>query len=189
MALPNDPRAKLQALLAAKKAAAAAAAAEEIKPEDKTDDKLHTGSNSAVPDATNSYDTAVCNKDIEANNDSVDNSSSIVSANTDSSDSSNKSVDFITPDTDHAEADALRMQMAELEDALDNELPEFRTILRDIHRKLVKDPDCVTAFTDEGIGKLVEGLIKHANAEIVAPAKIKAAKKLAKNVQISADDL
>tara|TARA_Y100001968_G_C19454458_1_gene771715 strand:- start:32366 stop:32923 length:558 start_codon:yes stop_codon:yes gene_type:complete len=90
---------------------------------------------------------------------------------------------------DHEEAEQLRMKMAELEQAMLEELPEMRVVLRDIHVKLRKDPAIVTAFTDEGIGLVVQALTKMANVEIVKPAKVKAAKKSVKNLQISADDL
>jgi hypothetical protein len=87
-------------------------------------------------------------------------------------------------DDDHP----LKMQLAELEQALTEKLPEFRTILRDIHSKLRTDPDCVTAMSEEEIGILVEGLIHHANVEVIAPANVKAAKKAAKT-PVSASDL
>lgn len=87
-------------------------------------------------------------------------------------------------DSDHP----LKMQLAELEQALTEKLPEFRTILRDIHSKLRQDPDVVTAMSEEEIGILVDGLIHHANVEVITPGKVKAAKKAAK-VPVSASDL
>jgi hypothetical protein len=82
----------------------------------------------------------------------------------------------------------LIMEMEELEAALLGKLPEFRTILRDIHAKLRQDPDVVTAMTEEEIGLLVSGLIYHANVEIIAPKEKKAAKKISK-LPVNADDL
>lgn len=82
----------------------------------------------------------------------------------------------------------LVMQLAELEAALTENLPEFRTILRDIHSKLRSDPDCVTALSEDEIGAIVHGLIRHAEIEIVAPAKLKAVKKASKT-PVSASDL
>lgn len=83
----------------------------------------------------------------------------------------------------------LKMQLAELEQALLGKLPEFRTILRDIHSKLRADPDCVTAMSEDEIGVIVSGLIHHANVEIIAPKAVKAAKAAAKKTPISASDL
>ena len=82
----------------------------------------------------------------------------------------------------------LVMQLAELEQALNENLPEFRTILRDIHSKLRQDPAIVTALSEDEIGAIVSGLIHHANIEIVAPKAVKAAKKAAKT-PVSASDL
>ena len=87
-------------------------------------------------------------------------------------------------DDDHP----LKMQLASLEQALLEKLPEFRTILRDIHSKLRQDPDTVTAMSEEEIGILVDGLIHHANVEVIAPKAVKAAKKASKT-PVSADDL
>ena len=82
----------------------------------------------------------------------------------------------------------LVMELAELEEALNKNIPDFRVQLRNIHTKLRQDPAIVTAMTDEEIGIVVKGLITHANAEIVAPKAVKAAKSAAKKI-VSADDL
>lgn len=82
----------------------------------------------------------------------------------------------------------LKMALAELEQALTEKLPEFRTILRDIHSKLRQDPEVVTALSEDEIAVIVSGLVHHANVEIVAPKAIKAAKKAAKT-PVSASDL
>lgn len=82
----------------------------------------------------------------------------------------------------------LKMQLAELEQALTEKLPEFRTILRDIHAKLRQDPDCVTAMSEDEIGSIVQGLIHHANVDVIAPRAVKSAKKASK-VPVSASDL
>lgn len=82
----------------------------------------------------------------------------------------------------------LMMQLAELEDALLKKLPEFRTILRDIHTKLRQDPEVVTILTEDEVSLIVSGLVTHANVDIIAPRTVKAAKKAAKT-PISAGDL
>lgn len=83
----------------------------------------------------------------------------------------------------------LIMELAELEQQLNDRVPDFRLTLRNIHQKLRKDPDIVTILSEEEIGLIVTGLATHANAEIVAPKAAKAAKAAAKKTPISADDL
>lgn len=86
----------------------------------------------------------------------------------------------------------LAMQFAELESALLATDPEFKTILRQIHRHLGQEPELVTQMTEQEIQMVVQGLVVFANAEIVAPAAAKSEKaKLtaAKKKVISADDL
>lgn len=82
----------------------------------------------------------------------------------------------------------LLMEMAELEQALNERVPGFANILREIHMKLKKDPATVTLLTDEEIGLIVSGLERHTNVTIVAPAAVKSAKKAAK-LPVSALDL
>lgn len=86
----------------------------------------------------------------------------------------------------------LAMEFAELEAALLSNQPEFKTILRQIHRHLGQEPELVTQMTEEEIRVIVSGMIVFANAEIVAPAAAKTAKAkiaAAKKQVISADDL
>lgn len=86
----------------------------------------------------------------------------------------------------------LAMQFAELESALLATDPEFKTILRQIHKHLGNEPELVTQMTEREIQMVVQGLIVFANAEVVAPAKAKSEKAkiaAAKKVVISADDL
>ena len=88
------------------------------------------------------------------------------------------------PASDHP----LVMELAELEQALLQQLPEFKTILKDIHGKLRQDPELVAIMTEEEIELVVRGLTKHATVEIIAPKAAKAARKSAKT-PISAADL
>ena len=86
----------------------------------------------------------------------------------------------------------LALQFAELEQALLDKTPEFKTLLRNIHRHLGQEPELVTQMTEEEIQMVVSGLVVFANAEIVAPAIAKSAKAkiaAAKKQPISADDL
>jgi hypothetical protein len=81
----------------------------------------------------------------------------------------------------------IKMQLAELAEALEQKQPGFKTILRDIHGKLRQDPDIVTALSDEEIGGILSAMKHHAQVDIIAPKAVKAAKKTLKNV--GADDL
>lgn len=83
----------------------------------------------------------------------------------------------------------LVMELAELEQQLNQKVPDFRLTLRNIHQKLRNDPELVTALSEEEIGLIVSGLATHANAAIVAPKAVRAAKATAKKTPINADDL
>lgn len=85
----------------------------------------------------------------------------------------------------------IKMQLAELEQALNDKLPGFKTILRDIHTKLRQDPAIVTLLSDEEIGGILAGLKHHAQVEIIAPKAAKAKKAAGKAMvaNMSADDL
>lgn len=126
---------------------------------------------------SNSSEGAVSGDSAEAAS-SVESSSSLVTASEPSS----------IGTSDHP----LAMQFAELEAALLAQQPEFKTILRQIHRHLGQEPELVTQMTEQEIQMIVSGLVVFANAEIVAPAIAKTAKaaiKAAKAKPISADDL
>lgn len=86
----------------------------------------------------------------------------------------------------------LAMQFAELEQLLLTRDPEFKVILRQVHRHLGQDAELVTQMTEEEISLVVTGLVLFANTEIVEVAKAKSVKKAvaeAKKKVISADDL
>lgn len=85
----------------------------------------------------------------------------------------------------------IRMQLAELEAALNDKQPGFKTILRDIHTKLRQDPAIVTLLSDEEIGQILAGLKQHAQVEIIAPKEKKTASKeqKARVANMTADDL
>jgi len=83
----------------------------------------------------------------------------------------------------------LIMELAELEQALEQQVPDFRLILRNIHQKLRADPELVTVLSEEEIGLIVSGLATHAQAEIIAPKAVKAARATARKTPISASDL
>lgn len=82
----------------------------------------------------------------------------------------------------------LAMEMMELREALDKNVPGFANKLREIHVKLRNDPATVTLLSDEEIGVIVAGLEKHTNVQIIAPTAIKAAKS-SRKTPVSASDL
>lgn len=81
----------------------------------------------------------------------------------------------------------IAMEMAELEDALEKQVPGFANILRDIHIKLREDPNTVTLLSEEEIATIVKGLERHANVTLTTKAAKPTAK--AKKTPISATDL
>lgn len=81
----------------------------------------------------------------------------------------------------------IAMEMAELESALNQQVPGFHTILRDIHIKLREDPNTVTLLSEDEIALIVKGLERHANVTLTAKAAKPTAR--AKKTPISATDL
>lgn len=96
-----------------------------------------------------------------------------------------------TPTLDHPnpEVNKIRMQLAELDQALLSAIPAFATILQDIHNKLGADPAVVTLMSEAEIEIIVRGMTKHADLEIVKPKTVRESKRAVSKVQIGADDL
>lgn len=86
------------------------------------------------------------------------------------------------------QVERIRDKMSELQEALDNNVPGFAHILKDIHDNIRADPDSVTILTDEEIAVIVKGLEKHAHI-VVTPAKAKKAASNKSKAPIGADDL
>lgn len=95
-----------------------------------------------------------------------------------------ESPELVVPKSTHP----IAMEMAELQAALDQNVPGFANKLREIHVKLRNDPIIVTLLSDEEIGVIVSGLERHTNVQIIAPAAIKASSR-SKKVPVSASDL
>lgn len=181
---------RLKALAAAKKAAEAKEKQNEpvqVSNSESTDAQANTVPAGTCAGSSNSGGSPVPAISVpnNANSDSAPTSPVAQPANSSS-----------VPDKGESQAPAsehpLRMELAELEQALLNELPEFKTILKDIHSKLRQDPELVTALSEEEIESIVVGLTRHASLEILAPKAAKAAKAAtarAKKVPISASDL
>lgn len=78
-------------------------------------------------------------------------------------------------------------EMEELEAALEQNVPGFVTLLRDIHKKLAEDPLTVTLLSLEERGTIVKGMTRHANVTITTKA-IKSSSR-GKKVAVSVADL
>lgn len=77
-------------------------------------------------------------------------------------------------------------EMEELEAALEQNVPGFVTLLRDIHKKLAEDPLTVTLLSLEERGTIVKGMTRHANVTIATKA-IKSTSKGKKGPVTAAD--
>lgn len=81
-------------------------------------------------------------------------------------------------------------KIQELQAALDERLPGFPLLLRDIHNTLRQDPEVTTLLTDEEISVIVKGLETHAAVTIVdSKAKKASSRGGSKKVAITADML
>lgn len=78
-------------------------------------------------------------------------------------------------------------EMEELEASLEQNVPGFVTILRDIHKKLAADPLTVTLLSREERGTIVKGMTRHANITIATKAVSKTSR--SKKVAVSVSDL
>lgn len=203
---------RLKRLAAEKKVAESAAQPSEAKQEEKSD--ANERNSESVVDGTGyssaSDSVSVVDSGAGSNTDSTEvegasssDSSSLVADSSDGSSAGGvASVSGLgDPVTELAESPAptkapsdhpLAMQFAELELALNAKDPQFPTILRQIHRHLGQDAELVTMMTEEEVQLIVTGMVVFAQAEIVEPAKAKAAKAAvtkAGKKAITADDL
>lgn len=166
---------RLKALMAAKKATASTAKAQVT-----SEEAPHVTGN--VPSNTNtSVDTGSgMGNSVSETPSSSSNNGVITSPDIPDTSATAKYDGVVTTDNE-----AIMENLLQLEDMLLKDAPEFRTVLRDIHRKLRNDPEIVTVLSPEEVALVVKGLAKHANTEVIAPAKVKSAKKAAKNVNAS----
>lgn len=80
------------------------------------------------------------------------------------------------------QADMIKMQVASLQAALVANTPQIPGLLREIHKQLATNPDCVTLLTEEEIASIVQGLEKQADTVLVETT-VKAATSAAKSVK------
>lgn len=184
--MAESPLQKLQRLAREKKAAeASAAASAPAVPEDKKDGLVNDSV--AVVANVSSTDVQENPEDSGAGRNSDGQSSNLLpTVSASSTDSDSSSTNFpAAPPARSASNHPLAMQFAELEQGILARDPQFKTILRDIHRQLGTEPELVTQMTEAEIALVVQGLVQRAQEEIVTPAATKAAKKKV----ITVDDL
>lgn len=78
-----------------------------------------------------------------------------------------------------------RKELAEIEMRLNDESPNFGTILRDLHRSMAEDPNVVTVLSPEEIGIITKGLATTANVTISVTKKTSTRR----TQQITVDDI
>lgn len=88
------------------------------------------------------------------------------------------------------EASKVIERIAILKQQLEMNAPGYESILHEIHRALVKDPETVHVLTEDQIGIICSGLAKKTNiviaTQVAKSAKVSDKKKYA---SVSADDL
>lgn len=83
--------------------------------------------------------------------------------------------------------DAVREKILSLKSSLDQSLPDFPHLLRQIHTNLREDPSIVTDLSEDEISIIVNGLKKQTGIAIVGTAAKKSSKKAV--AKLSLDDL
>lgn len=191
--MAESPLQKLQRLAREKRAAEASAAASAQAVSEEKKDELVDDSNTVVADvhvldvqATEGSES----NGLSVNHQQADSVSSVVHGTDVSSSVSANFPD--APPARSASNHPLAMQFAELEQGILARDPQFKTILRDIHRHLGSEPELVTQMTEAEVALVVQGLVQRAQEEIVAPAAAKSAKaavRAAGKKTITVDDL
>ncbi len=81
--------------------------------------------------------------------------------------------------------DQLKMQVAELEQAILSAHPTLPVLLQQIHRAIKADPEQVTLLSEEEIGVIVNGLSKQTATEIATSISTKRTGKSIKSIGIA----
>ena len=74
-----------------------------------------------------------------------------------------------------------------LEESLLAGTPNMATLLRDIHRNLKQDPDCVSLLTEQECNIVAEGLKKQTSTELATKVTKKKPKKAQGKMQVGLD--
>lgn len=82
-----------------------------------------------------------------------------------------------------------KMKLGELEDKLNEQVPGFAFLLKEIHQSLSNDPNVVTIMSEDEIGIVVAGLSRHMDVTITPAKSGSGRSKSGRTQPISADDL
>jgi hypothetical protein len=85
--------------------------------------------------------------------------------------------------------DQIKARIAELRESLQQQLPNYESMLHTIHRNLANDPATVQLLTEEEIGVICAGLSKRTGVFIAAAEAEKMVKGAKKGKKIDVDDL
>lgn len=85
-------------------------------------------------------------------------------------------------------AEKIKFRCAELQQALEQEQPGYKTILQDIHEKIRETPELLYALKDEDIAVLVSGLEKHTGV-VIAEKKAKEPMTKKRAAKLTEDDI
>jgi hypothetical protein len=82
-------------------------------------------------------------------------------------------------------ASEVQDKIQELQERLLSQHPTMPVLLQTIHKLLKQQPDNVTLLSDEQIGVIVSGLLRHTGTEIAAKAAGKKTKKVSQKLSLS----
>lgn len=84
-----------------------------------------------------------------------------------------------------ASASEVQDKIQELQERLLSQHPTMPVLLQTIHKLLKQQPDNVTLLSDEQVGVIVSGLLRHTSTEISAKAAGKKTKKVTQKLSLS----
>lgn len=84
-----------------------------------------------------------------------------------------------------ASASEVQDKIQELQERLLSQHPTMPVLLQTIHKLLKQQPDNITLLSDEQIGVIVSGLMRHTSTEISAKAAGSRAKKVTQKLSLS----
>ncbi len=86
-------------------------------------------------------------------------------------------------------AEQIMRKIADLQEAMQKQLPEYESILHTIHRNLAQDESTVHLLTEEQVGIIVAALSKRTGVAITEERMEKAGKRAKKSGGLSLEDL
>ena len=76
-------------------------------------------------------------------------------------------------------------KILQLKESLLSQHPQMPSLLRDIHKTLKENPDCVTLLSEEEVGVIVNGLKRQTQTEIATAAIKSTPKKSLKSLTLA----